>query len=789
MVGFTIYLLNWGGWAAIYKRTGALSKLKLESTNYTIISVMVLSITLLLVPLGVFNANAAISTGAVTTIVTPTNQYIIADHNIPATNSGTLLVVGVSYHGAGESITSIKWNGCGGTALTSAGVHASSGGGGGDKHTEIWYLQTPEAGTHNVCITFSDGGPDDVMAGAVTFTGVDTVTPVTANKNTNTGNTVTPTNTVAGTTASNIVFDTVYIDGNNKVLTVDASQTQKWQVDDGSKLGAASTETSGGGAVVMSWSLTGAHQWVSSAIEIKKGAGAISSGAATTVKTPTTQFIIADHNIPATDSGTLLVVGVSYDQNIAVTSIKWNGCGGTALTSAGVLASNGNNRHTEIWYLQMPEAGTHNVCITFSGSPTSVIAGAVAFTGVDTVTPIGNKNTNTDNAAPATVTVAGTTAGSVVFDTLFVDGNNAVAVSDGESSLWNTLDNNKRGAASTLTSAGDGVTTAWTGTTNKNWAISAIEIKASGEGVVQASPGGSGPTPPSLLGSSLQNIPDPFSINGLVFTVKGNIIDPPTQDLILNTPQTLVIKTNAGTGGNLVHMGIYFGPHPSDNIGNMVLGLIWDKDSGAEITDSQGFVSNVSITKTSTDGNIDVFTFTFTPVKQMPTSDMILRVWNVKLSSVDYHAFNIVKFTNEHLAPAPAQLPDNIKIYDNLADLNKQIELGGYVKPNILGHIHDTTSVFNDVPGKVYWLYDTENSSVTLVIEDGGGKVLDMQTESLVKQQSLTPNMLTDSRYNSLSRWNVDAMQSAQSDEAIKALNKMMQLYGRNYVVQYSFLG
>ncbi len=129
-----------------------------------------------------------------------------------------------------------------------------------------------------------------------------------------------------------------------------------------------------------------------------------------------------------------------------------------------------------------------------------------------------------------------------------------------------------------------------------------------------------------------------------------------------------------------------------------------------------------------------------------------------------------------------------------MQDLQKQLDSEGYSKPRILDHIHDTSSIFNGVPGKVYWFYDDKDKTVSLVVEDSNGKILNMQVEALVKetQQPENQNFLLGDTYYShhlLSRTNTDELDTAKYVEELKALNLMTQLYGRDYVLQYHFLG
>jgi hypothetical protein len=131
-------------------------------------------------------------------------------------------------------------------------------------------------------------------------------------------------------------------------------------------------------------------------------------------------------------------------------------------------------------------------------------------------------------------------------------------------------------------------------------------------------------------------------------------------------------------------------------------------------------------------------------------------------------------------------MPSNFKVYDNYADLQKQLDVDGYDKPSIFSKIHDTFAVFRDAPGKVTFLYDPENKLVSLVLSDGNDKVISIQSQSLVELSS-PPKGYDPSL--TLNRNNLAELQAAQSAESIKAIKSMMNLYGRDYILQYGFLG
>ena len=90
------------------------------------------------------------------------------------------------------------------------------------------------------------------------------------------------------------------------------------------------------------------------------------------------------------------------------------------------------------------------------------------------------------------------------------------------------------------------------------------------------------------------------------------------------------------------------------------------------------------------------------------------------------------------------------------------------------------------MPGTVTFLYDAENKMVSLVIADGFDKVISIQSQSLVELPTLkTAYDVTKFLHSD----NSAQIQAAKAAESIKAIKSMMDIYGRNYVLQYQFLG
>jgi hypothetical protein len=160
-----------------------------------------------------------------------------------AVSSGTVAVSGVTYGGVALSLV--------GTAMAA-------------NYQKIWIYQllAPATGTANVVVTFSSAPTGGSIVGVVTFTGVDQSVPLgTFAGASGTGTTA---SVSVSSASSELVFDTV---NHYNPLTVDASQTQRWNTGSGSIYGGGSTKA-GAATVTMSWTAN-SNTWAIGAVPIK----------------------------------------------------------------------------------------------------------------------------------------------------------------------------------------------------------------------------------------------------------------------------------------------------------------------------------------------------------------------------------------------------------------------------------------------------------------------------------------------------------------------------------------
>jgi hypothetical protein len=82
----------------------------------------------------------------------------------------------------------------------------------------------------------------------------------------------------------------------------------------------------------------------------------------------------------------------------------------------------------------------------------------------------------------------------------------------------------------------------------------------------------------------------------------------------------------------------------------------------------------------------------------------------------------------------PPVQPRWIHEYGSAEDADKAVWIAGYYKPKILGHISMPSQVFdNPGQGTIKWFFDEKDGTISRVIYDGSGGVLQSYTEPLEK--------------------------------------------------------
>jgi hypothetical protein len=116
-------------------------------------------------------------------------------------------------------------------------------------------------------------------------------------------------------------------------------------------------------------------------------------------------------------AGSLLIVAVVVggSEGCVINSVTYNG--DTMSLAVDRAVSGDTLGKVALYYLAIPDAGTHDVVITTDDANTGAIIGsAISLLGADLANPIVGTPTEADGATePSTVTMSGTTAGNLLF--------------------------------------------------------------------------------------------------------------------------------------------------------------------------------------------------------------------------------------------------------------------------------------------------------------------------------------------------------------------------------------
>lgn len=284
-------------------------------------------------------------------------------------------------------------------------------------------------------------------------------------------------------------------------------------------------------------------------------------------------------------------------------------------------------------------------------------------------------------------------------------------------------------------------------------------------------------SPPSF-GGSYYHYSDGFTLDQTgkkeIFDISGYNNEIPRQVLVSGTNTSMTFKTFESYNPEaIVHMGLYLIPRGQDMITpNSIASIVWDKNSPLEVNDPNHILSNVTAGSVS-DGKFQYTKFDFVPTKSYSKMSFLARAWNDHMYSTDVRLHDAVD------APTPpVTLPAGTVRYDNFGDLQAELEKDGFYNPNILNHIRNTESVFGSTGnGCVYWLYDTINHTVTLVIEDKNENNLasvkrDLEPYAVEKKGDYKFMHFTVKQLNG---WNDQEIKDAMQSEASKAMESALE--------------
>ncbi len=281
----------------------------------------------------------------------------------------------------------------------------------------------------------------------------------------------------------------------------------------------------------------------------------------TNKRTNTVSNAITVTNTTGTGANRLMLVGLSWNANTlarTISSVTFTPNGGSALGLTEVKTQQPGTtayRYAAIYSLLNPPSGlTGTVTATFSGSVTNgIVVGVANFAGVDQTTPLGTPaGAGTTNTAPS-VTLTGLNGNELVFDTVFLGGNPAPALTAGanQTQRWNDSISNAGGAASTEQATAASVTMSWSAASSGPWAIVAVPVK----------PAAGDTTPPTVTINQASGQADPTSASPINFTVvfSEQVADFATGDVTItgSAPGTKTATvTGSGTTYNVAVSGM-----------------------------------------------------------------------------------------------------------------------------------------------------------------------------------------------------------------------------------------
>jgi hypothetical protein len=255
-------------------------------------------------------------------------------------------------------------------------------------------------------------------------------------------------------------------------------------------------------------------------IEMPEG-GVEMEGTPSSVTSEGASFVEFSHTT-GSGVGRLLMVGVSansYNGRQTITSITFTPSGESALALSEVGSiENEEGRLSAIYSLVSPPSGvTGIVRVDFSDTVNyGIVAGAVNFSGVDTITPFDAYVSAVGTDADDLEAAAATDPGDMVFDTVFMGAADppALAPGAGQTEAWNSEGNRATGVASYEEAVSASTVMSWApsgGSTEYYWAIGAVPINPMSGGTIydltiEVNPASAGTTNPAVgIHSYLEN--------------------------------------------------------------------------------------------------------------------------------------------------------------------------------------------------------------------------------------------------------------------------------------------
>jgi hypothetical protein len=289
--------------------------------------------------------------------------------------------------------------------------------------------------------------------------------------------------------------------------------------------------------------------------------------------------------------------------------------------------------------------------------------------------------------------------------------------------------------------------------------------------ILAAIGGGNTVQPPSFGGSSYHfsdGLTFTHGTNKTTFDISKYNQDLQKQVMVKGVQVNMTFKTFESYDINgLVHMGLYLIPRGQDMITpNSIAAIEWDKGEPIVVKDPNRILFNATVDE-SIDDRFHYTKFSFIPTKSYEKMSFLVRAWNDHMETTDVRIHDAI----DTVAPVKA-LPEGVVMYSSFADVQSALYKDQFYKPEIMAHIHDVKNVFPDNQGKIYWLYDTVNHFVTLVISDNSDNELFSYKSPLepFEIEKKGDYKFMHFTVEQLNRWNTDQIQKAMKVEEYKAM-------------------
>ena len=273
--------------------------------------------------------NLAVLHDAVSTDVSTNDASISFSHTVAA-GTDMFLMVSVAAHSSSADLripSGVTYNS---VSMTQVGSTVTTG----NFSLSVWRLTGPATGSNTVAVTFSGTpGTNNVATAANSFYGVDQSTPLGTPATANSAST-SPTVDV-GTAIGDLAYDAMLESGGSGASnTAGSGQTERYDVDSGTAIGAAgSHETAAGTTTTMSWGLGTSATWATLGVAIKPGSGAASATIQVTAS-PSSNISVGD--VIRIDTEYMLVTGVSDSPPRLTVSRGYRGTLGAAHALANI---------------------------------------------------------------------------------------------------------------------------------------------------------------------------------------------------------------------------------------------------------------------------------------------------------------------------------------------------------------------------------------------------------------------------------------------------------------------